>query len=724
MEKEAKDQNNCIKNQYFYNSARSAFIHLLESLRLDVFKDIILMPSYIGQSLKEGSGVFDPIRKLKLQYRFYKLNPDLSVNFEDLVSEIDKGSVKVVFVIHYFGFPQKDIEKIALLCKEKNIVLIEDCAHSFSSHLNGKQIGSFGDFSLFSIHKICATQAGGILQVNHPDQQNIALRDLIDQEDLLQYVNSDVEKIARRRRENYQYYLKKMADSKLFEIPFKQLPDGCVPLNFPIFVKHYDRFSVYNKLIEQGVSVVSLWYRLIDEIDPKQFPISADLSSKILNLPVHQDITSEDIDYIVGKLNELSQKKKILVLGGKPIGSLDIVEYAKNSGCYVIVCDYLPKEQSPAKQIADECWNYSTADVDDIVSKAKATKVDAIFTGIHEFNINRCLEVADKLHLPFYATQKDMELSSNKKVYKDIFRQFGLHLIPEYKISDLDDISEDIKFPVLLKPVDGTGAYGLQICQSAEDIRNKMQESLKFSDRREILVERYIQEKEEITSVYIIKDGEPRLASVADRLVKYFDQSVIPLPIGYVWPSKYLNLYEQDVDLKMRKAIEFMGLKNGMLFIQSIVKDGVIMPYDIGFRLSGTQEHIILEQMCGYNPLKLLVDYALTGRFGADDLLQQVDPHFKGAAAQVTFLGKPSQIAKFEGLEDVEKFSGVIRIIKNKLEGEIIPQTALGTLNQVVLRIFVKAATKDKLDELIQKIRLKIKVFDQNGVNILIEGQQ
>lgn len=51
--------------------------------------------------------------------------------------------------------------------------------------------------------------------------------------------------------------------------------------------------------------------------------------------------------------------KKILVLGGKPIGSVELVERAKQLGAYVVVADYLPKEESPAKRIADEsCDKY------------------------------------------------------------------------------------------------------------------------------------------------------------------------------------------------------------------------------------------------------------------------------------------------------------------------------------------------------------------------------
>ena len=43
--------------------------------------------------------------------------------------------------------------------------------------------------------------------------------------------------------------------------------------------------------------------------------------------------------------------KKLLVLGGKPIGSVEIVRRAKELGYYTIVADYLPIEESHAKKI-------------------------------------------------------------------------------------------------------------------------------------------------------------------------------------------------------------------------------------------------------------------------------------------------------------------------------------------------------------------------------------
>ena len=149
-------------------------------------------------------------------------------------------------------------------------------------------------------------------------------------------------------------------------------------------------------------------------------------------------------------------------------------------------------------------------------------------------------------------------------------------MISQYKIEDKKD------YPVLIKPIDGTGAYGIKICNTEAEFQENLPKAIEFSAKGEVLIEQYIKDKEEITTVYIIKDGIPYLASVADRVVKYFDNAVIPLPIAYIWHSKYLDLYEKTIDEKMKKAIQFMNLKNGMLFIQSIVKNNVIMPYDIG----------------------------------------------------------------------------------------------------------------------------------------------
>lgn len=412
--------------------------------------------------------------------------------------------------------------------------------------------------------------------------------------------------------------------------------------------------------------------------------------------------------------------KKFLLLAGKPIGSMDILEYAKRQGYYTIVCDYLPKDKSLAKQYADESWDISTDNIAEIVSRAKENNIDAIFTGVHEFNIQQCEKICRLLKLPFYATEENLKVTSNKSIYKQIWKDNGINIIPN-QVINFSNI-QNIKYPILLKPVDGSGAYGLNICNSETDLQSKYEQTLDNSKVKQCIAEQYIQDKEEITVVYIIKNGLAYLASVADRIVKDISTGYIPLPTGYIWPSKYLSLYENQINTKMKAALTDMKLQNGMVFIQCIVKDNSIYPYDMGFRISGTQEHIVLQDICGYNPLELLTDFALGKGFGTNELISKINPHFKTWASNITFLAYPAKINRFIGIDKIQTIDGVIRVVKNKQEGEIIPQSALGTLNQIVLRVFARAESKEKLLDLIKLIRQNIVVYDDAGTNILVRS--
>lgn len=73
----------------------------------------------------------------------------------------NKG-IKGVFVYHQYGYPQK-MDVICDYCEEKNLFLIEDCAHAFESYYSGKRLGTFGDASIFSFPKFFPSVLGGAL---------------------------------------------------------------------------------------------------------------------------------------------------------------------------------------------------------------------------------------------------------------------------------------------------------------------------------------------------------------------------------------------------------------------------------------------------------------------------------------------------------------------------------------------------------------------------------
>jgi dTDP-4-amino-4,6-dideoxygalactose transaminase len=88
----------------------------------------------------------------------------MAVDKEDLERETGDG-LKALFIIHYWGFPQ-DISWILDYCKDRNIILIEDCAHALYSKFQDRLLGTAGGVSIYSLPKTLAVPNGGILLIN------------------------------------------------------------------------------------------------------------------------------------------------------------------------------------------------------------------------------------------------------------------------------------------------------------------------------------------------------------------------------------------------------------------------------------------------------------------------------------------------------------------------------------------------------------------------------
>jgi len=90
---------------------------------------------------------------------------DLCMSYDDLVHKIKQFSPAAVFVVHIGGHIAFDIERIAALCKDKKIALIEDCAHAHGATWDTKKPGMWGDAGIYSFYatKTISTGEGGML---------------------------------------------------------------------------------------------------------------------------------------------------------------------------------------------------------------------------------------------------------------------------------------------------------------------------------------------------------------------------------------------------------------------------------------------------------------------------------------------------------------------------------------------------------------------------------
>ena len=90
---------------------------------------------------------------------------------EEFIGILDKPNECVFLITHIGGWVNPDIEKIAQLCKDKGVALVEDCAHSLGSTLNEKHTGTFGDAGVYSLYatKTIPVGEGGIIVTQDKD---------------------------------------------------------------------------------------------------------------------------------------------------------------------------------------------------------------------------------------------------------------------------------------------------------------------------------------------------------------------------------------------------------------------------------------------------------------------------------------------------------------------------------------------------------------------------
>lgn len=413
--------------------------------------------------------------------------------------------------------------------------------------------------------------------------------------------------------------------------------------------------------------------------------------------------------------NEINGKKLLLVGGIGP--AADLVDLAHRNHVFLGVADY--NKNTYVKGIADASYDIDVTDVDAVIELCKKEEYDGIISNFNDMLSPFVTRVAEKMGYFVPYTEEQLLMSTNKKFFKSKCMEYGVTVPEEYYITSKEDIlSSAINYPVIVKPVDGSGSKGITICHTPEELLIGYEKALGVSKIKDIIVEQYIV-GDEINITYIVQDGIPQLAALHDRYFNTSQPGVVQVPDLYIYPSRYTNLYIQkynDIVINMLKGI---GLKNGSLFMQACVRNSKVYIYEAGMRLNGCKTYQILEYENKYNTFERLMYFALTGNMGKS---AKFNPVFKRWYATVNVLGEPgATIDHFEGIKELESYPWLIHIARQFYDGETIPANAAGTLIQDTTRIHLYADTKEELIDRINCVNELYKLIDSSGRNIILK---
>lgn len=295
--KHAEALRHCRGRIGYYHRARDGMYDLLRALREAGRLEYILLPSYIGYSPKEGSGVYDPVAQVDgLKYLFYHVDQMLHIDMESVRMALEsvKGQPFLLLRMDYYGFTDQRAEELYRLVHEYGGYVLEDNAHSVPKFQD--LFGFWSDAAFYATHKFLPLPAGGVLMVRDRELMGLELRGAGSPQADSNLWEYDFHRIAELRRKNFQR-LEKCCKAYLHHFqPMRSLEndDFTIPYSFPVILKHDDRFELYNFLNSSGYGVTCLYYQIIEQIPTDVYPESKYLSDHILNFSVHQDVNSDE----------------------------------------------------------------------------------------------------------------------------------------------------------------------------------------------------------------------------------------------------------------------------------------------------------------------------------------------------------------------------------------------------------------------------------------------
>ena len=269
---------------------------------------------------------------------FAEVREDYNIDIEDVRTKIT-SKTKAILIVHQIGMPA-DIDAFTQLCKEKNLVLIEDDACAIGSSYKGMKIGSHSDLVCFSFHprKVISTGDGGMITTTnqaYADRMKLLRQHGMSVSDRVRHQSSSIifedhlevgynyrmtdiqasvgikqlEKldwIVEERRKIARKYLDGLKDIDCIRLPYEKEGKYSNIQSFSIYLKEncpIERNDLMQELLDRGISSrrgIMTTHRETAYNSTKYFlPITEDLADRSIILPLYVGITQKEINFII-----------------------------------------------------------------------------------------------------------------------------------------------------------------------------------------------------------------------------------------------------------------------------------------------------------------------------------------------------------------------------------------------------------------------------------------
>ncbi|MEF9919514.1 MAG: DegT/DnrJ/EryC1/StrS family aminotransferase [Erysipelotrichaceae bacterium] len=261
------------------------------------------------------------------------VEPDEYYNLDaSKIEEAIGPKTRAICVVHLYG-QIANMEEIMKIAKKHNLFVVEDCAQSHGASLNGKKCGTWGDVGCFSFYptkNLGGFGDGGAIITNNKDIEEeirmmrnygskktyyfekVGYNSRLDelQAGLLRIKLNHLDELTEERRRDAERFINEINNPKIVLPKYQFDRNGHVFHLFVIQVEDRDDFMRYCD--ENGIGL-KIHYPQPPHLSDAysylgygsgDFPITEHQANHIVSLPMYNGLSSQEIDYMIEKLNE------------------------------------------------------------------------------------------------------------------------------------------------------------------------------------------------------------------------------------------------------------------------------------------------------------------------------------------------------------------------------------------------------------------------------------
>lgn len=323
---------------------------------------------------------------------------------------------------------------------------------------------------------------------------------------------------------------------------------------------------------------------------------------------------------------------KILIIGGG-WEQYALIEEAKRQGHYLIVTH--PTMNTDGFSLADRFYVKDSRDIEAHLEIARTHEIDAVVTDNCDYSFYTASVVSASLGLSF-ATLQSAIYSNDKVAQRVSCGQHGVMQPEFYPIQTVDELhtaAEKLGFPLIIKPVDSRGTFGVTIVKYSVNLEKAFFEALINSPSRKVICERFIKGTLVTVDGFCFKNGHKSL-TVASRV---FEDGPKPITKEIIYPAAFTEELKASILESHQKVVTALDYQYGHTHGEYIVTDsGDIYLVECTNRGGGVYtSSSIVPNLTGLNLNEILINQSL----GTDDFeISDKEGGYMTKSSMLTFL--------------------------------------------------------------------------------------